>query len=156
LSLGGQKMINFGLEKGMKGVSQVIVNPDNMAENFSKPMPPSFATPMLVSLMDNAAIDAVIDKLPNGYITVGSSISIKHIAPTPEGMAVTAEAELKDIYVNRLIFEVTAYDEIEKIGEIDPIHKNMEKISWAIIDWQTCVSTHLRMKIMKFQITMII
>jgi len=135
LSLGGQKMINFGLEKGMKGVSQVIVNPDNMAENFSKPMPPSFATPMLVSLMDNAAIDAVIDKLPNGYITVGSSISIKHIAPTPEGMAVTAEAELKDIYVNRLIFEVTAYDEIEKIGEgnVERYIIDLEKFSKAIL-----------------------
>lgn len=81
----------------MKGVSQVVVKPENMAENFSKPMPPSFATPMLVSLMDNAAIEAVKKKLPAGYITVGSSISIKHLAPTPEGMTVTAEAELKDI-----------------------------------------------------------
>lgn len=128
-------MIDFGLEKGMKGVSQVIVNPQNMAESFSRPMPPSFATPMLVSLMDNAAIEAVKEKLPDGYITVGSSISIKHLAPTPEGMAVTAEAELKDIYVNRLIFEVTAYDEVEKIGEgnVERYIIDLEKFSKTIL-----------------------
>jgi len=111
------KMVKFNLEKGMKGVSQMVVGPDNMAEKFSRPMPPSFATPMLISLMDNAAIEAVKKKLPAGYITVGTSITVKHIAPTPEGMTITAQAELKDIFQNRLIFEVTAYDEIEKVGE---------------------------------------
>jgi len=111
------KMVKFNLEKGMRGVSQMVVGPDNMAERFSRPMPPSFATPMLISLMDNAAIEAVKKKLPAGYITVGTSITVKHIAPTPEGMTITAQAELKDIFQNRLIFEVTAYDEIEKVGE---------------------------------------
>jgi len=111
------KMVKFNLEKGMKGVSQMVVGPDNMAEKYSRPMPPSFATPMLISLMDNAAIEAVKKKIPAGYITVGTSITVKHIAPTPEGMTITAQAELKDIFQNRLIFEVTAYDEIEKVGE---------------------------------------
>ncbi len=110
-------MVEFNLKKGMKGIAQMIVAPDNMAERFSRPMPPSFATPMLVSLMDNAAIDAVKKNLPAGYITVATSITIKHLAPTPEGMTVTAEAELKDIFQNRLLFEVTAFDESEKIGE---------------------------------------
>jgi fluoroacetyl-CoA thioesterase len=110
-------MVEFNLKKGMKGISQTVVSADNMAEKFSSPMPPSFATPMLVSLMDNAAIDAVKKFLPPGFITVGTSITIKHLAPTPEGMAVTAQAELKEIYQNSLSFEVTAYDEVEKIGE---------------------------------------
>lgn len=110
-------MVEFNLEKGLKGVAQVVVGADNMAEKFSKPMPPSFATPMLISLMDNAAIEAVRKKLPPGYITVATSITIRHLAPTPEGMSVTAEAELIDIFKNRLIFEVSAYDELEKIGE---------------------------------------
>src|SRR5690554_3013809 len=110
-------MVNFSLEKGLKGTSQMLVSTENMAEKFSKSMPISFATPMLVSLMDNAAIDAVKRKLPNGFITVATSITVRHIAPTPEGMMVTAQAELKDIFQNRLIFEVMAYDEIEKVGE---------------------------------------
>lgn len=110
-------MVEFNLEKGLKGVAQVLVGVDNMAEKFSKPMPPSFATPMLVSLLDNAAIEAVKKKLPPGYITVATSITIKHLAPTPEGMMVTAQAELIDVFKNRLTFQVSAYDEIEKIGE---------------------------------------
>ena len=110
-------MVEFNLEKGLKGVAQMLVGPDNMAEKFYRPMPPSFATPMLVSLMDNAAIDAVQKYLPTGYITVATSITIRHLAPTPEGMMATAQAELIDIFQNRLTFEVSAYDEIEKVGE---------------------------------------
>jgi predicted thioesterase len=110
-------MVEFNLEKGLKGVAQMLVGPDNMAERFYKPMPPSFATPMLVSLMDNAAIDAVQKFLPPEYITVATSIIIKHMAPTPEGMTVTAQAELIEVFKNRLTFEVSAYDEIEKVGE---------------------------------------
>jgi len=110
-------MLDFNLKTGMKGVSQMVVSQENMAERFSRPMPPSFATPMLISLMDNAAIEAVKNNLSPGYITVGTSITVKHLAPTPEGMAVTAQAELVNIFKNRLIFQVTAYDEMEKIGE---------------------------------------
>jgi predicted thioesterase len=72
---------------------------------------------MLVSLMDIAAINAVEKYLPEGYISVGTKISITHLAPTPLGMSVTAEATLTDVYKNKLTFEVKAYDEIEKIGE---------------------------------------
>ena len=129
-------MVEFNLEKGMKGIAQMVVAPDNMAERFSKPMPPSFATPMLVSLMDNAAIDAVKNNLPAGYITVAASITIKHLAPTPEGMTVTAEAELKDIFQNRLIFEVTAFDESEKIGEgeVERYIIDLEKFSKKVLE----------------------
>jgi fluoroacetyl-CoA thioesterase len=130
------KMVKFDLEKGMRGVSQMVVSPDNMAEKFSRPMPPSFATPMLVSLMDNAAIEAVKKKLPAGYISVGTSITVKHIAPTPEGMTITAQAELKDIFQNRLIFEVTAYDEIEKVGEgeVERYIIDLERFSEKILE----------------------
>ncbi len=128
-------MVEFNLQKGMRGVAQIVVNPDNMAEKFSRPMPPSFATPMLVSLMDNAAIDAVKKNLPTGYITVGTSITVKHIAPTPEGMAVTAEAELVDIFKNRLIFKVTAYDEVEKVGdgEVERYIIDLENFSQKVL-----------------------
>jgi len=110
-------MIEFNLKKGLKGIAQTTVNDENSAERFAKPMPPAFATPMLVSLMDIAAINAVDKFLPEGYISVGAKISITHLAPTPLGMSVTAEATLIDIYKNRLTFEVKAFDEMEKIGQ---------------------------------------
>ncbi|HOF03852.1 MAG TPA: thioesterase family protein, partial [Atribacterota bacterium] len=129
-------MVEFNLEKGLKGVAQVVVGPDNMAERFSKPMPPSFATPMLVSLLDNAAIEAVKEVLPPGFITVATSINIKHLAPTPEGMTVTAEAELIDVFQNRLIFVVTAFDEIEKIaeGQVERFIIDLEKFNEKVLD----------------------
>ncbi len=110
-------MVEFNLKKGLKGVAQTVVNEENSAERFAKPMVPAFATPMLVSLMDLAAINSVKDHLPEGYISVATKISITHLAATPLGMTVTAEATLIDIFQNRLTFEVTAFDEMEKIGE---------------------------------------
>lgn len=111
-------MIEFeNLKVGLKGVAQTIVNEENSAVRFAKPMVPAFATPMLVSLIDSAAINAVKDYLPEGYITVATKISIAHIAATPLGMTVTAEATLVDIFQNRLTFEVAAFDEMEKVGE---------------------------------------
>lgn len=110
-------MIEFNLKKGLKGVAQTVVTEENSAERFAKPMVPSFATPMLVSLMDLAAINSVKDYLPEGYISVATKISITHLNATPLGMTVTAEASLIDIFQNRLTFEVSAFDEIEKIGE---------------------------------------
>ena len=111
-------MVRFeNLKVGLKGVAQTMVNEESSAEKFAKPMVPAFATPMLVSLMDSAAINAVKDYLPEGYITVATKISIVHIAATPLGMAVTAEATLVDIFQNRLAFEVAAFDEMEKVGE---------------------------------------
>jgi len=110
-------MIEFNLKKGLKGIAQTIVNEKNSAEKFAKPMPSAFATPMLVSLMDLAAINAVKKNLPEGYISVASKISITHLAATPLGMTVTADATLIDIFQNRIIFQVNAFDEVEKIGE---------------------------------------
>ena len=109
-------MIEFNLEKGLKGIAQMTVNEENSAERFAKPMPPAFATPMLVSLMDLAAINAVKKNLPEGYISVATKISITHLAATPLGMTVTADATLIDIFQNRLTFQVNAFDEVEKIG----------------------------------------
>ncbi len=90
-------MIEFNLEEGLKGIAQMTVNEENSAERFAKPMPPAFATPMLVSLMDLAAINAVKKNLPEGYISVATKISITHLAATPLGMTVTADATLIDM-----------------------------------------------------------
>jgi len=95
----------------------MVVNEETTADRFDPDMVPAFATPMLVSLMDNAAHEAVKHHLPEGYVSVGTRISISHIAATPRGMKVTARATLVEVYRNRLVFEAEAFDEVEKIGE---------------------------------------
>lgn len=105
------------LRVGLTGVASMVVNDESTADRFDPDMVPAFATPMLVSLMDNAAHEAVKHHLPEGYVSVGTRISISHIAATPKGMKVTARATLVEIYRNRLVFEAEAFDEVEKVGE---------------------------------------
>ncbi len=105
------------LRVGLTGVVETTVNDENSADRFDPNMVPAFATPMLVSLMDNAAHQAVKNHLPEGYISVGTRVSVSHVAATPKGMKVTVRATLVEIYRNKLVFEAEAFDEVEKIGE---------------------------------------
>lgn len=105
------------LRVGMTGEASAVVNEENAANRFDPDMAPAFSTPMLVSLMDNAAHRAVKNHLPDDYESVGTRISISHIAATPLGMKVTARSTLVEIFRNKLVFEAEAFDEMEKIGE---------------------------------------
>ena len=55
--------------------------------------------------------------LPEGSLTVGTWAEMKHMAATPPGMKVTFKARLTEVDRRRLLFEVEAHDEAEKIGE---------------------------------------
>jgi fluoroacetyl-CoA thioesterase len=76
-----------------------------------------FSTPAMVALMENAAFIAVQPFLEEGQSTVGARIDVKHIAATPVGMNVWAEAVLTGADGRRLEFDINAFDEREKIGE---------------------------------------
>lgn len=73
------------------------------------------ATPMLVALMEMAAVEAL--KEEEGLETVGTRLDIRHLAATPVGMTITAKAQLIQIQKDQLIFQVEAWDEEEKVGE---------------------------------------
>ena len=75
------------------------------------------ATPMMVALMENAAMLCVQDELENGESTVGSHISVSHVKPTPLGKSVSATATLLSREGRKLTFHVVAYDEQSLIGE---------------------------------------
>lgn len=106
-------MIAIGLTG--KAESQVVM--ENTAMRVGSGSVPVFATPMLVALMENAAINALADKLSPGQTTVGTVVEVKHLAATPIGMVVRAEAELTAVEGSRLTFRVEAYDQKEKVGE---------------------------------------
>ncbi|GFP21845.1 fluoroacetyl-CoA thioesterase [Candidatus Hakubella thermalkaliphila] len=89
----------------------------NTASEVGSGSVPVFATPMLVALMESAAIDALRDKLPAGQSTVGTKVEIVHTAATPLGMTVTARAELVEVDGRRLVFTVSAQDEAGPVGE---------------------------------------
>ena len=98
-----------------KGKAENIVNTSNTAKSVASGTLEVFSTPMMIALMENAAINAI--ELPEEQSSVGTSIDIKHIAATPVGMKVWAEAEVVEVEGRKIVFKVEAYDEVEKIGE---------------------------------------
>jgi predicted thioesterase len=75
------------------------------------------ATPTMIGLMEGAAVAAVVDSLPPGTSSVGTRVDVRHLAPTPVGMRVVAEARLTEIDRRRLTFEVSVSDEKGIVGQ---------------------------------------
>ena len=107
----------MALELGLKGESTTTVVHENTAAYVGAGGVEVFATPMMIGLMENAAWQAVANRLEAGYVTVGTLVNVRHLAATPLGQKVRATAELVEIDGRRLVFRVEAYDEQQKIGE---------------------------------------
>ena len=75
------------------------------------------ATPIMINLMEAAALQAVEGFLPAGHQTVGIHLDVTHVAATPVGMRVKAHAELTRVDQRTLYFRVHAEDQKERIGE---------------------------------------
>ncbi len=101
----------------MKASVERLVEERDTAVSFGSGMVRVYATPMMIGLMENASLKAVDTHLPEGFATVGTHLDVKHMAATPVGMEVKAEAELIEVEGKKLKFKIVAFDEKEKIGE---------------------------------------
>jgi fluoroacetyl-CoA thioesterase len=102
---------------GAKGDYALKVTPAHLANQFKDiSLPPVFATPMMVTAMENAALNAVRDYLDPGESAVGTLVNVRHLAATPVGHRITAEAEVTKVDGRRIEFKVSARDETEEIG----------------------------------------
>jgi fluoroacetyl-CoA thioesterase len=102
---------------GMKGQFTLIVRPEHLANSFKdSTLPPVLATPVMIMAMENAALNAIKAYLERGESAVGTAVDIRHLAPTPVGVTVTAEAEVTRVEGQRLAFAVHARDPVEEIG----------------------------------------
>lgn len=105
------------MEIGLKHESTTVVSAANTAATLGSGDMDVFATPAMVALMENAAMLAVKDHLPEGSATVGTQISTSHLKASPLGATITASAELTAVDGRRLTFAVKAWDEKGIIGE---------------------------------------
>jgi fluoroacetyl-CoA thioesterase len=105
------------LKCGLKAKIEKTVEKKDTAKAVASGLAEVFATPSMIAIMEHAAYSAVEDYLPEGFTTVGTAIDVKHLAATPVGLKVWAEAELVEIDGRKLKFIIAAYDELEKIGE---------------------------------------
>src|SRR5260370_8589547 len=102
---------------GAKGTFTLRVTPAHLANQFKDAMLRGvFATRMVIMGMENAALNAIRGYLDPGESAVGSAVDVRHLAATPVGHEVTAEAEVTRVDGRRVAFNVTARDEIEEIG----------------------------------------
>ena len=109
------------MEIGMKCTKQIKVEEKDTAETYGSGTLRVFATPAMIALMENTAMNAVADGLEDGEATVGTEINVKHLSATPVGGTVTCEAELTEVDGRQLVFSVKAFDDKGPIGE--GIHK---------------------------------
>jgi len=105
------------LEPGLTGQASITVTDNLTAAALGSGNVDAFSTPALIALLEAAAIDALKGRLPEGQTSVGTGLNVRHLAATPVGMAVTARATLKEIDGRRLVFDVEAWDTVERIGE---------------------------------------
>lgn len=107
----------MSISVGLKGRCETVVIQENTAAAVGSGLLPVFATPMMVALMENAAVNAVSAHLSEGEGTVGTHMDVSHDSATPIGMKVWAEAELTAADGRALTYTVTAYDERGPIGK---------------------------------------
>jgi fluoroacetyl-CoA thioesterase len=102
---------------GATGIFTLRVMPNHLANQFKDAiLPQVFATPMMVTIMENAALNAIRDYLEPGESAVGTVVNVRHLAATPVGHQVTATATVTKVDGRRIEFDVSARDEIEEIG----------------------------------------
>jgi fluoroacetyl-CoA thioesterase len=103
---------------GTKATATLVVKPEHLASRFKDAMLPAvFATPMMIRVMENAALDAIKPYLEPGESAVGTSVDVKHLSATPVGHEVRATAEVVRVEGKRIDYVVSASDEQGEIGK---------------------------------------
>lgn len=105
------------LEPGMEGHASLTVEEAHTAPRIGSGKVHVLATPVMINLMEAAALAAVEDLLPEGRQSLGTRIDVSHVAATPVGMAVRATAVVTHVDGNHITFRVAAHDEQDLIGE---------------------------------------
>ncbi|MBR2318933.1 MAG: thioesterase family protein [Bacteroidaceae bacterium] len=105
------------LKEGLEYTSNVQVMPANCASAVGSGGLDVFATPSMVALMENAAMNCVAPYLPEGSTTVGAEINTTHIKPSALGASIKAVARLVAVEGRKLQFDVEAYDGDDCIGK---------------------------------------
>jgi fluoroacetyl-CoA thioesterase len=105
------------LLSGLTGSVSWTATERHSAEAWGSGAVPVFATPSLVGLMETAAMEALRGCLADAETTVGTRIEVSHLAATPLGDEVRADATLVAVHGRLLTFDIVAHDSVQKIGE---------------------------------------
>ena len=105
------------LKPGLEGHAEIVVGEQHTAPRIGSGRVAVLATPVMINLMEAAALDAVENLIPAGNQSLGTKLNVSHIAATPVGMRARATARLLSVNGRTLEFRVEAHDERDMIGE---------------------------------------
>ena len=126
-------LMELNLAPGIEGRKEIVVTADKTAIAFGSGTVEVFATPAMIALMEQTAMESVAQFLPEGFVTVGTEVSVKHFKATLPGKVVSCSSKLINSEDKKLVFEVAASDEYGLIGK--GIHKRY------IVDKQEFIDT---------------
>ena len=102
---------------GTAGSFTLDVMPEHLASRFKDvTLPPVLATPVMIMAMENAALNAIKPFLAAGESALGTRVDIRHLAATPVGRHISAEAKVTRVDGRRIEFSIRASDGNEEIG----------------------------------------
>lgn len=105
------------IKPGLVGEADETVSSSRTAAFFGSGLVAAYGTPAMVALMENATVAALHKYLGPGQTSVGTEVCIKHLAATPVGMHARARATVTAVDGRKVVFQVDAWDDREKIGE---------------------------------------
>jgi predicted thioesterase len=108
-----------GLRAGLSGTAGLVVGEEHTAAGIGSGRIRVLGTPVMINLMEAAALAAAERFLPEGHQSLGIELEVSHVAATPVGMAVEARAEVTRVEGNRIEFRIEAHDEIDLIGKAE-------------------------------------
>lgn len=105
------------IDIGLKGTAERMVTPEMTAAAAGSGAQEVLATPVMIGMMENAALTSLQPYLEPGQSSVGTRICVSHVSATPVGMRVRAESEVVEVDRRRIVFNVRALDEAGLVGE---------------------------------------
>jgi fluoroacetyl-CoA thioesterase len=105
------------LKIGLKGSAEITVDDKDTAPRVGSGRVHVLATPVMINLMEAAALNCVERLLPEGHQSLGTKLDVGHYAATPVGMRLRATAELTKVDGRTLEFRVEAFDDKERVGD---------------------------------------
>ena len=120
----------MGLQTGLTGEKEMLVTESDLASFAGNIGADVLSTHRIVLLMELAARQAIEGRIPEGKITLGTHVDIRHFSAAPIGSRVRAVARLKASKKNKLYFHVAAYDDIEQLAEGENEHVIVPQIEF--------------------------
>ena len=105
------------LKDGLAGSAELVVGDEHTAPRVGSGRVRVLATPVMINMMEAAALDAIEQLLPAGHQSLGNHLNVGHYAATPVGMRLRASAMVTRIEGRTVEFRVEAFDEKERVGD---------------------------------------